>query len=216
MDLLTQLHNLLQSSDYRVATYSAFLGAIFGVTFTLVLGFLGRRLQNLTAKRAIRSQISSVADANKIRLNLNIGVVSNELRNLRPLCDRKFTLNPLASLMPYQQNILEFNASFSTNEKYLINLQVLALNAHQSQVENLLVRRASLETEIRKSQHGDQEAELVGLRLEYDAYLKGKYEEIIQYTETLEDFVNQGFWKRLMINIVPLSRLIKKGNVEVG
>lgn len=214
MDLLSQLHNLLQNPDYRVATYSALLGAIAGVTFTIVLGFLGRKLQNLTANRAIRTHISSVAVANKTRLNLNIGVVSNELRNLKPLCDTKFTLNPLASLMPYPQSILELNASLSTNEKYFINSQVLALNAHQSQVENMILRRGSLETEIRKSRHQDQEAELIGLRLEYDAFLKGKYEEIIQYTETLEKFVNEGAWKRFWINIVPLSCLTKKDNVE--
>jgi hypothetical protein len=205
-EYLLVLSTQLSSSNTYLTLFAAVLGAIVGVFLSVVVGFIAGYLKTISYNEIARMQVRDLAFDNITRCDSNAGVLNNELSNLSPSSGR-MTLTGISNLINYQPLLLQSPAKFKSPELFLLRMQISALNTHHSQLVNVVKLRDSLSIEIRKALPGQQEWELVGLRLEYDRYLLNKYNEIKVYTQTLSDFTKMSFWKRARINFSRIKTL---------
>jgi hypothetical protein len=205
-EYLLALSTQLSSSNTYLTLFAAVLGAIVGVCLSVVAGWISGYLKTISYNEIVRMQVRDLAFDNITRCDSNVGVLNNELSNLSPGTGR-MTLTGISNLIDYQPLLLQIPAKFKSPELFLLRMQISALNTHHSQLVNVVKLRDSLSIEIRKAPQGQQEWELVGLRLEYDRYLLSKYNEIKIYTQTLSDFTKMSFWKRTRINLSRINKL---------
>ncbi|MGR7922963.1 hypothetical protein ACU6RQ_17995 [Zobellella denitrificans] len=205
-EYLLVLSTLLSSSNTYLTLFAAVLGAIVGVFLSVVAGWISGYLKTISYNEIARMQVRNLAFDNIARCDSNAGILNNELSNLSPGSGR-MTLTGISNLIDYQPLLLQVPAKFKSPELFLLRMQISALNTHHSQLVNVVKLRESLSIEIRKAPQGQQEWELVGLRLEYDRYLLNKYNEIKIYTQTLSDFTKMSFWKRAQINFSRINKL---------
>ncbi|WP_339409634.1 hypothetical protein [Pseudomonas sp. EA_35y_Pfl2_R5] len=205
-EYLLALSTQLSSSNTYLTLFAAVLGAIVGVCLSVVAGWISGCLKTISYNEIVRMQVRDLAFDNITRCDSNVGILNNELSNLSPGTGR-MTLTGISNLIDYQPLLLQIPAKFKSPELFLLRMQISALNTHHSQLVNVVKLRDSLSIEIRKAPQGQQEWELVGLRLEYDRYLLSKYNEIKIYTQTLSDFTKMSFWKRTRINLSRINKL---------
>ena len=155
--------------------------------------------KTISYNQIARMQVRDLASDNISRCTSNIGVLNNELSRLS-VSSGRMTLTGISSLIDYHPILLQTPAKFRSPELFLLRMQISALNTHHAQLINIVKLRDSLSIEIRKAPEGQQEWELIGLRLEYDNYLLKKYQEIMVYTQTLSEFAGMPFWQRVKIN----------------
>ena len=205
-EYLLALSTQISSSNTYLTLFAAVLGAIVGVCLSVVAGWISGHLKTISYNEIVRMQVRDLAFDNITRCDSNVGILNNELSNLSPGTGR-MTLTGISNLIDYQPLLLQIPAKFKSPELFLLRMQISALNTHHSQLVNVVKLRDSLSIEIRKAPQGQQEWELVGLRLEYDRYLLSKYNEIKIYTQTLSDFTKMSFWKRTRINLSRINKL---------
>lgn len=210
-EYLLNLSTQLSLSNIYLTLFAAILGAVVGVVLTVVVGWISGYFKTISYNQIARMQVRDLASDNTLRCSSNIGVLNNELSKLNASSGR-MTLTGISSLIDYQPLLLQTPAKFRSPELFLLRMQISALNSHHAQLINIVKLRDSLSIEIRKAPEGQQEWELVGLRLEYDNYLLNKYQEIIVYTQTLSDFVGMSFWQRVKINSSRMAKL--EGKLE--
>jgi len=210
-EYLLNLSTQLSLSNIYLTLFAAILGAVVGVVLTVVVGWISGYFKTISYNQIARMQVRDLASDNTLRCSSNIGVLNNELSKLNASSGR-MTLTGISSLIDYQPLLLQTPAKFRSPELFLLRMQISALNSHHAQLINIVKLRDSLSIEIRKAPEGQQEWELVGLRLEYDNYLLNKYQEIIVYTQTLFDFVGMSFWQRVKINSSRMAKL--EGKLE--
>ncbi|MFT7356129.1 MAG: hypothetical protein ACI92T_003181 [Pseudoalteromonas distincta] len=210
-EYLLNLSTQLSLSNIYLTLFAAILGAVVGVVLTVVVGWISGYFKTISYNQIARMQVRDLASDNTLRCSSNIGVLSNELSRLNTSSGR-MTLTGISSLIDYQPLLLQTPAKFRSPELFLLRMQISALNSHHAQLINIVKLRDSLSIEIRKAPEGQQEWELVGLRLEYDNYLLNKYQEIMVYTQTLSDFVGMSFWQRVKINSSRMAKL--EGKLE--
>ncbi|WP_158127699.1 hypothetical protein [Vibrio parahaemolyticus] len=210
-EYLLNLSTQLSLSNIYLTLFAAILGAVVGVVLTVMVGWISGYFKTISYNQIARMQVRDLASDNMLRCSSNIGVLNNELSKLSSSSGR-MTLTGISSLIDYQPLLLQTPAKFRSPELFLLRMQISALNSHHAQLINIVKLRDSLSIEIRKAPEGQQEWELVGLRLEYDNYLLNKYQEIIVYTQTLSDFVGMSFWQRVKINSSRMAKL--EGKLE--
>ncbi|MBY7898601.1 hypothetical protein KW478_19075 [Vibrio fluvialis] len=204
---LTNLSSQLNESNTYLTIFAAVLGAVLGITLSLMVNWFGGKLKTLSYNRIVRQQLIDLTTDNLMRCRANVGTLSNELSRLG--ANRKITLNGIASLIDYPAQLLHLPASFRSSELFLLRMQISALNAHHAQLINVIQLRESLSIEIRKAPVGQQEGEIIGLRQDYNGHLKTKYLEIIEFTQALQDYLSIGAWKRFLMNFIPTRRFRK-------
>ncbi|ENS5608861.1 hypothetical protein ACE1RU_003814 [Vibrio mimicus] len=209
-EYLLNLSTQLSLSNIYLTLFAAILGAVVGVVLTVMVGWISGYFKTISYNQIARMQVRDLASDNMLRCSSNIGVLNNELSRLN-VSSGRMTLTGISSLIDYQPLLLQTPAKFRSPELFLLRMQISALNSHHAQLINIVKLRDSLSIEIRKAE-GQQEWELVGLRLEYDNYLLNKYQEIIVYTQTLSDFVGMSFWQRVKINSSRMAKL--EGKLE--
>ncbi|EJG1536625.1 hypothetical protein CKI55_RS22665 [Vibrio parahaemolyticus] len=210
-EYLLNLSTQLSLSNIYLTLFAAILGAVVGVVLTVVVGWISGYFKTISYNQIARMQVRDLASDNTLRCSSNIGVLNNELSRLNTSSGR-MTLTGISSLIDYQPLLLQTPAKFRSPELFLLRMQISALNSHHAQLINIVKLRDSLSIEIRKAPEGQQEWELVGLRLEYDNYLLNKYQEIMVYTQTLSDFVGMSFWQRVKIDSSRMAKL--EGKLE--
>ena len=206
------LANQLKGSSLYLTIFATLLGAVSGVFLSLTISILFGFFKKLSFNSSARAQLSHIAEENLLKCKSNIGILQNELDKLGTT--KRFTLNCLSSLTDYHFLILHSPASFRSVELFLLRTQITALNSHHAQLISMVEQRARLDIEMRKAPSGQQENELIGLRLEYDQYLKGKFEDITQFTRILNTYLDTSWLKRLYANSIPVY-FFKKKNEEV-
>ncbi|HAS6222056.1 TPA: hypothetical protein I7183_21695 [Vibrio vulnificus] len=210
-EYLLNLSTQLSASNTYLTLFAAILGAIVGVVLTVLVGWISGYFKTISYNQIARMQVRDLASDNISRCTSNIGVLNNELSRLNASSGR-MTLTGISNLIDYQPLLLQTPAKFRSPELFLLRMQISALNTHHAQLVNIVKLRDSLSIEIRKAPEGQQEWELVGLRLEYDSYLLNKYQEIMVCTKTLSKFVAMSFWQRVKINFSSMAKL--EGKLE--
>ncbi|EJA3099284.1 TPA: hypothetical protein NG570_003039 [Vibrio parahaemolyticus] len=208
-EYLLNLSTQLSLSNTYLTLFAASFGAVVGVFLTVVVGWISGYFQTISYNRIARIQVRDLASDNISRCTSNIGVLNNELSRLNARSGR-MTLTGISNLIDYQPLLLQTPAKFKSPELFLLRMQISALNTHHAQLVNIVKLRDSLSIEIRKAPEGQQEWELVGLRLEYDRYLLKKYQEIMVYTKTLFGFVEMSLWQRVKVNFSSMAKLEDK------
>jgi hypothetical protein len=203
---LFELSYQLESSNTHLTIFAAILGAFLGVFLTVTIGFISNRIRVISYNRIARNQLRDFAELNMTRCQANVGVLNNEIANLKPH-GGKITLNGLSNLVDYPLSLLHSPASFRSSELFLLRMQISALNSHHSQLVNVVTIRENLSVEIRKAPVGSQESEVSGLRLEYDQLLLKKYKDIISFTNALNDYLNIYPVKRFILNFIRVTKL---------
>ncbi|MBO0215750.1 hypothetical protein J0676_19780 [Vibrio sp. Vb2880] len=210
-EYLLNLSTQLSASNTYLTLFAAILGAIVGVVLTVFVGWVSGYFNTISYNQIARMQVRDLASDNISRCTSNIGVLNNELSRLNAISGR-MTLTGISNLIDYQPLLLQTPAKFRSPELFLLRMQISVLNTHHAQLVNIVKLRDSLSIEIRKAPEGQQEWELVGLRLEYDSYLLNKYQEIMVCTKTLSKFVAMSFWQRVKINFSSMAKL--EGKLE--
>ncbi len=210
-DFLLNLSTQLSVSNTYLTLFAAILGSIVGVVLTVVVGWISGYFKTISYNQIARMQVRDLASDNISRCTSNIGVLNNELSRLS-VSSGRMTFTGISSLIDYHPILLQTPAKFRSPELFLLRMQISALNTHHAQLINIVKLRDSLSIEIRKAPEGQQEWELIGLRLEYDNYLLKKYQEIMVYTQTLSEFAGMPFWQRVKINFSRMAEL--EGKLE--
>ncbi|ENM5752011.1 hypothetical protein V4V53_003818 [Vibrio mimicus] len=210
-EFLINLSTQLSVSNTYLTLFAAILGSIVGVVLTVVVGWISGYLKTISYNQIARMQVRDLASDNISRCTSNIGVLNNELSRLN-VSSGRMTLTGISSLIDYHPILLQTPAKFRSPELFLLRMQISALNTHHAQLINIVKLRDSLSIEIRKAPEGQQEWDLIGLRLEYDNYLLKKYQEIMVYTQTLSAFAGMPFWQRVKINSSRMAKL--EGKLE--
>ena len=203
---LLELYNQLNSSNTHLTIFAATLGAVLGVLLTVFVGWISNSLKTLSYNTIARQQLRHLTEDNIMRCNANLGLLRNELANLK-IGSGRFTLNGLSNLLDYPPMLLHSPAKFRSADLYLLRMQSSALNSHHAQLVNIVKLRENLSIEIRKAPEVSLEWELVDLRLGYDSLLQTKYAEIAQYTQTLQDYLDVSCFKRFILNFTRISKL---------
>jgi len=195
--------NEIIESNQGLTLFAAFFGAFIGWFFTIFTGYFSAKVNNKTA----RAKLKILVENNLMRIKANKGIIENEIARLGPY--GKMTMTPLSALIDYDSSYIHNSTKFNANELATIEMQIAALNSHQSQVNDLLCRRAELEIHIRKEFDFRVESELSGLRLEYNHYLQKKYQEIEKYARILNMSLSMSFLTRTLIYSPTCRGLIK-------